>query len=86
MPAVAGLHVWSLVAFEEIAARGSGNGWRVRQMRIGGHATGGLARAAAAILLCLQLAACESYNGPVSNARPPAGSEGPPLLTGGYAP
>ncbi len=55
-------------------------------MRIGVHFHRGIARGAAAILLCLQLAACASYGGPITNATPPAGSEGPPLLTGGYSP
>ncbi len=55
-------------------------------MRIGVHSPGWIARSLAAVVLCLQLAGCASYSGPISNARPPAGSEGPPLLTGGYSP
>lgn len=35
---------------------------------------------------CLQLAACASYRGTVTNAPQPAGAAGPPLLTNGYAP
>ncbi len=55
-------------------------------MRIGVHFPAGIARGAAAALLCMLLAACTSYSGPVSNAAPRAGSEGPPLLTGGFSP
>ena len=50
------------------------------------QALGAVARSVAIGLLCMQLAACSSYEGPITNAAPPAGSEGPPLLTGGYAP
>ncbi len=55
-------------------------------MRIGVQSLRGIALGAAAGLLCMQLAACSDYSGPVTNAAPPAGSEGPPLLTGGYSP
>ena len=55
-------------------------------MRIGVQSLRGIAFAAAAMLLCMQLAGCTGYGGPVTNAAPPAGSEGPPLLTGGYSP
>ncbi len=34
----------------------------------------------------IAFAGCTGYGGPVTNAAPPAGSEGPPLLTGGYSP
>ena len=55
-------------------------------MRIGVDFLGRFARGVAAALLCMLLAACTSYSGPVTNAAPPAGSEGPPLLTGQYSP
>ena len=55
-------------------------------MRIGIYSLGEVAHGVAAALLCLQLAACASYSGPVTNAAPPAGSEGPPLLTGQFSP
>ncbi len=45
-----------------------------------------LARVGLVVGACLQLAACSSYDGPITNARPPAGSEGPPGLTNYYAP
>lgn len=37
-------------------------------------------------LTCLQLAACASYTGPVNNKPDQAGIDGPPLLSGYYAP
>ncbi len=46
----------------------------------------GAARCLVAGAICLQLGACASYNGPVTNATPHADSEGPPLLTNGFAP
>ncbi len=46
-----------------------------------------IARLVVAGTLCLgPLVACSSYDGPVTNAPPPAGSQGTPLLTGGYSP
>lgn len=38
------------------------------------------------LVFCMSLAGCERYNGTITNAPPPAGMQGPPLLTDGYAP
>ncbi len=46
----------------------------------------GAARCVIASAICLQLGACASYDGPVTNAKPHADNEGPPLLTNGLAP
>ncbi len=39
----------------------------------------------AVCILCL-LGACSTYHGEITNAAPPAGGQGPPLLTDGMAP
>jgi hypothetical protein len=44
-----------------------------------------IVRCAAVLLLCLQVAACTHYSGPITNARAPD-VNGPPLLNGGFAP
>ena len=44
-------------------------------------------RCVVAGVLCLQLGACaSSYDGPITNNASHADTQGPPLLTGGYAP
>ena len=45
-----------------------------------------LGRAVLIGLACLQLAACASYGGPVTNKPDQADVDGPPLLSGYYAP
>ncbi|WP_428394692.1 hypothetical protein [Lichenicoccus sp.] len=44
-------------------------------------------RAIAGALIALALlGGCSTYSGEITNAPPPAGGQGPPLLTEGYAP
>ena len=51
------------------------------------HSMNMIGRCVLAALLSLQLAACTNYGGPpVTNAPGQSGLNGPPLLSGGYAP
>ncbi len=51
------------------------------------HSMNIIGRGVLAALLSLQLAACTSYGGPpVTNAPARSGLNGPPLLSGDYAP
>ena len=45
-----------------------------------------LGGAAAALLALAVLGGCSTYNGQITNAPAPAGGQGPPMLTGGFAP
>ncbi len=45
-----------------------------------------IGRYALVVLLCLQVAACAGYAGPVNNRADRIPSDGPPLLSGYYAP
>ena len=38
------------------------------------------------VVMSLWLSGCSGYTGQITNAPPPSGQEGPPLLTNGYAP